>query len=349
MVCWMLYDGLGYHQLIFGNIYGIRQFYVKDMGETSNYCAQFHGISQGCPLSPFLFVILMTIIMHDSTVKLHDLFGDILSAPLFVKDLLYADDTLLINHTSENIQRHMDVIISTGAEYGLEINWKKVEMMGLRCQPAVFDMSGQFIDQKTSFQYLGALISADGCIQSEVNRRIGMAVVDFKVLAVLWTHSNVSKYDKYKIYLGCIVSKLLYGLQTAWLTKAQRTKLDGFHARCIRKIVGVQHSYWSRVTNVEVLSRVNAIQLSILLREQQLVLFAKIYRRPPHDVLRQVVFQAGSDQLVLSEKRRRRGRPKLAWATELRKIAVNIGAGSLQDAMGNADKWTKMRERILPS
>ena len=168
-----------------------------------------------------------------------------------------------------------------------------------------------------------------------------MAVVGFKMLVILWTHSNVSKHDKYKIYVGCIVSKLLYGLQTAWLTKAQCKKLDGFHARCIRKIVGVQHSYWSRVTNVEVLSRVNAIRLSVLLREQQLVLFAKIYRRPPHDVLRQVVFQAGSDALVVHRKRRRRGRPKLVWAAELRKIAVKVCEGRLQDAMDNAESWKR--------
>ena len=156
-------------------------------------------------------------------------------------------------------------------------------MMGVRCHPEVFDISGQVIDQKISLQYLGALISADGCIQSEVNRRIGMALVDFKTLAVLWTHSNVSKHDKYKIDMGCVVSKLLYGLQTAWLTKAQRTKLDGFHARCIRRTVGVQHSYWSRVTNVEVLSRVNAIRLSVLLLEQQLVLFAKMMSPVEHE------------------------------------------------------------------
>ena len=128
------------------NVYGNRQFYVRDMGETSKYCAQFNGISQGCPLSPFLFVMLMTVIMHDSTMKLQQEFGDILVAPLTVKDLLYADDTLLINYSSEHIQKHMDAIISTGAEYGLEINCQKVEMMGVRCHPVVTNMNGISID-----------------------------------------------------------------------------------------------------------------------------------------------------------------------------------------------------------
>ena len=65
--------------------------------------------------------MLMTIIMHDNTEKLQHLFGDILGAPFSIADLLYVDDTLLINRTSESIQKHMGVIISTGAEYGLEI------------------------------------------------------------------------------------------------------------------------------------------------------------------------------------------------------------------------------------
>ena len=136
-------------------------------------------------------------------------------------------------------------------------------------------MIGDSIQQKYSIQYLGALISADGSIQSEINRRIGMVSADFKLLDILWTHAKVSQKQKYLIYQACIVSKLLYGLQTAWLTKAQNNKLDGFHAKCVRKIVGIQHNYWSRVSNKDVLSRVNAVQLSKLLLEQQLLVFEK--------------------------------------------------------------------------
>ena len=274
------------------------------------------------------------------TAKLQQEFGDILVAPLGIQDLLYVDDTLLINYRSEHIQKHMDAIISTGAEYGLEINWQKVDMMGVRCHPIVSNMSGTHIDQKMSLQYLGASISVDGCIQSEVNRRIGMATSDFKMINVLWTHTSITNHEKYKIYMACIISKLLYGLQTAWLTKAQRTKLDGFHARWVRTIVGVLPSYWSRISNLEVLSYVRGQQLSGLLLELQLGLFGKIFRRDQNDPLRQVVFRSNSSDLVIDTKRRRRGRPKLSWAVEVRKKAVQVsGTTRLQDAMGKAYGW----------
>ena len=168
-----------------------------------------------------------------------------------------------------------------------------------------------------------------------------MASGDFKVLDVLWTHANVSKFEKYKIYMGCIISKLLYGLQTAWLTKTQRSKLDGFHARCIRKIVGIRPSYWSRISNLEVLAHVRGEKLSILLLQQQLSLFGKIFRKPSDDVVRQSIFEVNSDQLVMYSKQRRRGRPKLSWAIELRKVAIQISGGSerLPGVMGNPCAW----------
>ena len=91
-------------------------------------------------------------------------------------------------------------------EYGLDINWAKVDTFGIRCETKVKTMVGEWIQQKSSIQYLGALISVDGTIQSEVNRRIGMASADFKLLDILWTHSNVCHKEKYQIYLACIVS-----------------------------------------------------------------------------------------------------------------------------------------------
>ena len=46
-------------------IYTGRRFSVRDSGQESQSYPQCSGISQGCPLSPFLFVILMTVLLYD--------------------------------------------------------------------------------------------------------------------------------------------------------------------------------------------------------------------------------------------------------------------------------------------
>ena len=96
--------------------------------------------------------------MHDSTLKLQHSFGDILKAPLSIHVLIYADDTLLIDNSVASVQKYMEVIISTGMEYGLKINWDKVDVFGIRCQPKVQNSSGADFQRKQSIQYLGALI-----------------------------------------------------------------------------------------------------------------------------------------------------------------------------------------------
>jgi hypothetical protein len=48
-----------------GEIYNDRHFHVRDEGVESSSRPQRAGISQGCPLSPFLFGILMTILMNN--------------------------------------------------------------------------------------------------------------------------------------------------------------------------------------------------------------------------------------------------------------------------------------------
>ena len=56
-------------------IYADRSYQVRDSGRVSDVHAQRFGILQGCPLSPFLFSILMTVLIRDAKEKLHAQFG----------------------------------------------------------------------------------------------------------------------------------------------------------------------------------------------------------------------------------------------------------------------------------
>ena len=148
--------------------------------------------------------------------------------------------------------------------------------------------------------------------------------------------------------MACIWSKLGYGLQTAWLSKLQRRKLDGFQNRCLRRIIGILPSFYSRISNAEVLRRCRTVKFSHLLLEQQLLLLGKIARLPNDSIIRSCVFQPDSLELRELNSRRRRGRPRANWMKEMMIRAVQISGSreNLPDLIGNKQQW-KQKIRVF--
>jgi len=122
-------------------IYDSRTFFVSDSGQDSTTKSQSAGISQGCPLSPFLFVIVMIVIITDARAALRDSVGDISNE---VTEVLYADDTLIVDEHGELAQIYIDIITIQGDHYGLAFNWTKLEYI---CVSDVHHLSFNLMDR----------------------------------------------------------------------------------------------------------------------------------------------------------------------------------------------------------
>ena len=226
-------------------IYEKRYFVIHDHTGSSTERTQHAGIAQGCPLSPYLFIAVQTVLLYDVFDQ-----TDLREEPEFVvtRDVLYADDTLLASQHPENLQRLLNAIVEEGKKYGLELNWDKTVQIQVSTGISISRPDGGAIKTVREAVYLGGLITCDGRVASELSRRIGEATGVFIKLRKMWSHSSVGVARKFKIYESCVLSKLMYSLDSVWLLRAERARLDAFHCRCLRRLLGIPCSLISRIT-----------------------------------------------------------------------------------------------------
>ena len=89
-------------------IYDNPQFSIKYCNKTTENRKQHTGIRQGCPLSPYLFVILLTIMMKDITDDMTPEEKLILDRGKLnhevTKNPFYADDTIIMTSSAQATQ-----------------------------------------------------------------------------------------------------------------------------------------------------------------------------------------------------------------------------------------------------
>ena len=97
------------------------------------------------------------------------------------------------------------------------------------------------------FPYLGSLIDSSGRIAVDVERRVAQASRAFGALMkAVFYYKHLKLATRRKIYNACVLSVLLYGAECWVLLRKQEKKLNTFHHRCIRSILGITNmQQWS--------------------------------------------------------------------------------------------------------
>ena len=178
---------------------------------------------------------------------------------------------------------------------------------------------GTTIDKSGKLVYLGGLLSENGCWDSELSRKIGTAIADFKQLRQLWNHANVTRSKKLPYFDAFIVSRLTYGLSTVWMVTCHRRRLDGFHARCLRRILGIPPAFVSRVSNQVVFQRAGVKPLSEQLLKRQLLVLGRVACSPAGGPLRRDTFVVELLQPQIGRFVPKVGRPRQDWTAEVLK------------------------------
>jgi len=168
----------------------------------NNHSKEFavtNGVKQGCVLAPTLFSLyllaMLEVAFKDSsdgvfiqTRQIADLFNiahlkaKTKTSQKIVREMLFADDSALVAHDAQGIQRLVDRFSLASKQFSLKINIKKTECL---YQPVknqhVVQPSGDIIVynealvQTKNFIYLGSTISHDARLDGELILRMGKA------------------------------------------------------------------------------------------------------------------------------------------------------------------------------
>ena len=184
-------------------------------------------------------------------------------AHTIVSELMFADDACAVTTSRAGMEQAVEVLLRVTSQWGLTVSVPKTKLMvvgeGLQEDDVTpISTDSGVIDVVSDFKYLGALVSSSGGIEGEVRERIGHSSRVFGMLRkAVFQDSDLSVSSKRLVYMSVVLGVLLYGSET-WAIKSRTMhKLEAFHNRCMRCILGItsEQQIQERITTVQLRRR----------------------------------------------------------------------------------------------
>ena len=140
----------------------------------------------------------------------------------------------------------------------------------------------------------------------DISKRIAKAAKTLsKLTERVWENQSLTIHTKMAVYRACVLSTLLYGHES-WATHTMHeNKLNGFHMRSLRRILGIKWDDY--VTNSTILERTNMCTMYYMLSEHRLRWLGHTCRMPDGRIPKDTRFGE------LAQGSRARGRPHLRF------------------------------------
>ena len=181
---------------------------VFNNGFCTNYFKLSRGVRQGCPLSPYLFIlaaeVLATKIRQDKTVRGITIFGT------ECKISQFADDTSAFCDNLSSVQNLIRIVNDFGTSSGLKLNTSKTKAIWLGPWCDREDQPLNLNWTKEPVRTLGIFVSYD----ENVNEKRNFTLKVQKLITNLdiWRSRNLSLYGRVLITKSLGIPHLIYSM-----------------------------------------------------------------------------------------------------------------------------------------
>jgi hypothetical protein len=147
------------------------------------------------------------------------------------------------------------------------------------------------VERVDHFKYLGSIFEEGGGLERELNQRLRAAGGAYKQLRKVLRSGSLDLPTKMQVYNAVVVPTLLYGAAESWtLTQAQEQRLNSFHTRSLRRILGVSVM---EISNRRLFARTGSRPVSEMLAEHRLRWLGHLARRGPERLVKKLLFAQG--------------------------------------------------------
>ena len=215
------------------------------------------GLKQGCPLSPMLFNLYID--------DVENIFDDECEPICFqnekINHFLYADDLVIVSHSTEGLQRCLDKLSCFSNDKHLTISNEKSKTMVFnqtgKFHKTYFTLDGKRLEPVQTFCYLGFDLKSSGTVKHAMNILNDKAKKALQPLLCTFARFNIPLKTSLQLFNTFISPIILYNVEN-WATLTDRklrnftetsifdetnnTKTDITHRKLLKFVLGVSKS-----------------------------------------------------------------------------------------------------------
>ena len=193
--------------------------------DISQYKPIRRGVRQGFVFPSDLFNLYSEIILRN--IGNHEGIG---VGDQKIKNLRYADYTVVIADSEENLQTILTTVTEESEKLGQQLNVKKTECIVISRKTVIpkcnIACKGDKIKQVNTFKYLGCTLTPDCKGDTEIKKRIGQSKTTFSNMKCIFTNNRISLTIKIRVMRAYVLSVLSYGCECWTLTKYTEKRLE---------------------------------------------------------------------------------------------------------------------------
>ena len=155
-----------------------------------------------------------------------------------INNLRYADDTILVAESKEELKGLLMKVKEESENAGLKFNIQKTKIMASGPITS-WEIDGETVETVSDFIFLGSQMTADGDCSHEINRRLLLGKKVMTNLDGILKSRDITLPTKVHLVKAMVFPVVMYERETGTVKKAERRRIDAFELWCWRRLLRV--------------------------------------------------------------------------------------------------------------